>query len=329
MFCYILIFCQVTCTMCSMENIGQYNGYQISRGGGFIYDVPQICINMGQLRRTPFAVDYFPGDTREEEVHLALQPISAASLAFENNRLKVEQALQGIASSVFDKFDLPRFGGIDIGSGATGAMVHQFLKPLINASSWSEVDVNPYAVAENKRRHPDARVLIGSYLNLEQTRGLPAKVDMITGLSSLDATQFIPKALGEIRKKLHIGGFLLHIQDVRPGLGTPVRELEHMGIKPPFDAYTLRSNVNIEEPLVYQTHEGFLSVGELFKRNLGRLIEEQHGFRLLVNDWFSARRNTPDPSQGGSAYHMNIHLRGIPRPVDEVSVVVTLAQRIA
>lgn len=315
--------------MSSMNYFGQYNGYQVMSGMDMRYDVPQICIDTGQLRRTPFAVDYFPKDTREEEVHLALQPISAASLAFENNRLRVEQALQGIASSVFDRYNLPRFGGIDIGSGATGAMVHQFLKPLIHVSSWSEVDVNSQAVAENRRRHPDARIINGSYLNLEEATGLPAKVDIVTGLSSLDATQFIPQALKEIRNKLHIGGFFLHIQDVRPGFGTPIRELEYMGIKPPFDAYTLRSNVNIEEPLVYQTHEGLLSVGELFKRNLGRLIKEQHGLRLLVSDWFSAIRNAPDPSKGGSAYYMNIHLRGIPHPIDEVSVVVTLAQRVA
>ncbi|MCX6733851.1 MAG: hypothetical protein NTX63_03475 [Candidatus Peregrinibacteria bacterium] len=312
-----------------MNYFGQYNGYEIASGAKALHDVPQICIDIGQLTRASVAVERYPRDAREEEMDIARQRISVASLTFENNRLKVEQALQGIACSVFDRYDLPRSGGIDIGSGATGAMVHQFLKPLIDRSTWSEIDVNPQAVAENKRRHPNAKVFAGSYLHLDQTRELPAQTNIVTGLSSLDATQFVPQALGEIRKKLQIGGFLLHIQDVRPGLGTPIRELQHMGVASPFRAYALRSNANIEEPLVYQTPEGLLSVGELFRRNLGRLIEQQHGLRLLVSDWFLALRRAPDPSQGGSAYYMNVHLRGIPDPIDEVSVVVTLAQRVA
>ena len=312
-----------------MQNLGQYNGYQISAGGPMVYDVPQICLNMRQITPSPFAVYNLPRDAKEEEFGLAQQPISTASLSFEHNRMKVEEALQGITGAVFDQYNLPRFGGIDVGSGATGAMVHQFLKPHINVSSWSEMDVNPNAVAENIRRHPDARVMAGSYLNLAETKGLPKKVSIVTGLSSLDATQFISQALNEIRQKLHTGGFLLHIQDVRPGLGTPVRELEHMGLQSPFCAYTLRSNVGIQEPLAYQTPEGLLSVGELFRRNLGRLIEQQHGMRLLVNHWISARRVPPNPELGGSAYYMNVHLRGIPHPIDEVSAVVTLAQRVA
>ncbi len=281
---------------------------------------------MGKIVPTPFAIYSLPHDVAEEERGLARQPISTASLSFEQNRLKVLTALQGIAACVFDRYQLPKFGGIDVGSGATGAMVHQFLEPSIHASSWSEMDVNPSAVAENIRRHPNAKVFAGSYLNLGQVRELPEHVDIITGLSSLDATQFIPQALSEIREKLRVGGFLLHIQDVRPGLGTPVRELEHMGLSAPFRAYVAQSNVGIQEPLAYETPEGLLSVGELFRRNLGRLIERQHGMRLLVNDWISARR-LANPSLGGSAYYMNMHLRGIPHLVDEVSVVVTLAQR--
>lgn len=290
-----------------MENFGQYNGYQITRGGKAIYDVPQICLDMRQITPTPFAVYSFPRDNREEERGLAQQPISTASLAFEHNRVKVERALQSIVGSVFAQYNLPRFGGIDIGSGATGAMVHQFLKPHVNISSWSEVDVNSDAVAENKRRHPQARIMTGSYLDLGRVKDLPKIVPIVTGLSSLDATQFIPQALSEIREKLGVGGYLLHIQDVRPGLGTPVRELEHMGLSSPFRAYTLKSNVGIEEPLAYQTPEGLLSVGELFKRNLGRLIEQQQGMRLLVNDWIFARRHAPDPTIGGSAYYMTWH----------------------
>lgn len=312
-----------------MDYFGKYNGYDVFRGGEMIFDVPQICLTMGQIKPSLFACYRLPENAEQEERGLAQQSIETASLVFEDNRIKVEKALQGIAGSVFDRYDLPRSNGIDIGSGATGAMVHQFLAPHISASSWSEMDVNPIAVKENKHRHPQARVLTGSYLHLDRVSALPKQVDIVTGLSSLDATHFISQALGQIRQKLHIGGFLLHIQDVRPGMGTPIRELEHMGLQSPFSAYMLKSNVGTQQPLAYQTPEGLLSVGELFRRNLGRLIEQQYGMQLLVNDWFFARRMTPNLDLGGSAYHMNVHLRGISLPIDEVSAVVTLAQKVA
>lgn len=259
-------------------------------------------------------------DLATEAQQIAKQDIKETT-SFERVRAPFRQALRAIIGYIYDEYKLPRDGGVDFGSGATGEMVHELLRDQINASTWAEVDVNPAVIAENKRRHPTATVFQGSYLDTAKL-GLNNTLNIATGLSSLDATQFVPEAVHQITNTLQLGGYLLHVQDVRPGNGTGNRELRHRGMSPPFDCHFLKAGT--QDVLCYSTPTGIVSVGELFRQNLGRAIETEPNLELLMNNWVVAKR--PINEKYGRTYYMNISMLSTDR-VEEAHAVVTLARK--
>lgn len=301
--------------------------FQLEIGAPPLIDVPEMLGRMNMTYRASMVPLKTPQSIEEEERGIAAQPIQTASLAFEKNRSQVRAALQAILAKVFLEYGIPRRNGADLGSGATGAMVEELLAPHIDKDTWIQVDTNPQAVRENRRRHPGSTIMQGSYLRIRETLHLDNTLDIATGLSSFDSTQFIEHAVGQVAIALRSGGYFLHMQDVRPGLLAGFREMAAMGFQPPYRVDMIRSNVGIEEPIVYYLPDGRkMSVIELFRRNLGRAIERNADMELLMNHWITARRTLPSETPG-RAYFQNILLSGFPTPVEEVSAVVTLARK--
>lgn len=292
-----------------------------------MFDVPAIAKELKMLENMEIAPLGVPGSIDEEERGIAAQSIQSASLSFERNRSQVREALTAVLSRIFKDFELPVSYGADLGSGATGAMVEELLAPIIDKKSWIQIDANPAAVRENKRRHPESRILQGSYLRLEETLHLRDTLNIVTGLSSFDSTHFIEQAVRQAIIALKPGGYFVHMQDVRPGIGAGLREMEAMGFRAPYRVDMLKSNVGILEPITYILPDGRrMSVGELFRRNLGRAIEKQPDAELLFNNWVTSRRELPQGTPG-KAYFQNILLSGFPQPIEEVSAVITVARK--
>lgn len=308
-----------------MSERKQYNGYDLHIADKPRRDMPEFLRRHDMLQPAELTLLSAPTNIKEELAGIRAQNIKTASSVFERNRVPVRGALRAIVGYAFDKFNLPKSGGVDIGSGATGEMVEELLPQSVTRSSWVQLEANPSAVSENQRRHPNSRIVEGSYLNMGVS-GL----DIVTGLSSLDATCFLDQAIEQVRSALKEGGYLLHVQDVRPGKGFGLREMAHMGHKPPFNAEIPK---DVDDPLTYFTDrqkQKAVSVGELFRRNLGRTIENNSGMELLFNRWVTARK----PIDGPPAlwYFMNILLRAEYFPpetdqTEEVSAVVTVARK--
>lgn len=305
---------------------GQYDFYI---GDEPYRDILDFMRQHGMLQQgcvTPLSM---PANPEAEAESFAMQdPI--ASSCFEIHRKPVRNALRTIVDYIFDRFNLPRNKGFDIGCGATGEMVEELLPDNIDRNSWVQIDVNPSAVRENKNRHPDAKVQQGSYLHVDGVRNL----NIITGLSSLDSTYFISKAIEQIRQALKKGGYLLHVQDVGPGKGYGWGEARYMGLEPPYEIEIIRVRNRTGGAFTYWVphQQKYISVGELFRRNFGRAIENNPGMELIFNKWVNARRVL----NSGPArwYFLNILLQNpsFPPellPVEDVSAVVTVARRIS
>lgn len=303
----------------------QKNGYKLYIGDEPLTDVPGLLQQGGALRRNRVTPAAMPRSIEEEERGLARLVVQDASGSFDRTRQQVKSALQAIAQWALEEYQIPTENGCDFGSGATGFMVEELLHGRINKSSWTQVDVHPQAVVANRRTHPDSNVKVGSYLRVQETLGYDQNLDVATGLSSLDATQFVPQAVTQIRNALKPGGTFLHIQDVRPGTGTGFREMAAMGIKPPYSIQELAGNGVLSPIMNYELPNGsVLNVGELFRRNLGRAISQDPELELLGNDWVTAKK--PLGTLPGRMYFLNILLQTY-QPFEEASAVVTVARR--
>lgn len=301
-------------------NLGSHGEYVIIVSDEEPIEIVQALGQSGQLMGGRIDFPKQKLDVVAEAQQIAKQDIKETT-SFERVRTPFRQALRAIIGYVYDEHKLPRDGGVDFGSGATGEMVHELLRDQINASTWAEVEVNPSAIAENKRRHPRATVFQGSYLDTAKL-GLNNTLNIATGLSSLDATQFVPEAVHQIANTIQPGGYLLHVQDVRPGNGTGNRELRHRGMKPPFDCHFLKAGS--QDVLCYTTPTGIVSVGELFRQNLGRAIEADPDLELIMNNWVVAKR--PLNEKYGRTYYMNINMLTSEK-TEEAHAVVTLARK--
>lgn len=266
-----------------------------------------------------------------------------SSHTYNKNRQVVRQALQAIVAFIFEEIDKtstqhpipnrptlePRQTGIDIGSGATGYMVEDLLQPHIDAFkyNWTQIDVNPHAVSENKKRHPQSNIFQGSYHRLTE-QGLSGRLSMVTGLSSLDATQFIPEAIEEIRQSLKIGGFLLHIQDVRPGVGAGIREMRHLNIQPPYSVEGVFNRYTRDiDPISYHPcHNERFTTLEALRRQLDRAITQTPGMEIILNSWITAQRPISQQEFPGKKYYANMLLQ-MPELTEQASVIATIARR--
>ena len=242
----------------------------------------------------------------DEESDIARQSTSSASEQFTKNRLPHLEALRAIIASVIREYHVEGKGGLDVGSGATGLMVSQLLPPSSPKGEFTQLELNPAAVEENRKLNPELarNIVVGSYHRIP-IRLLDHRqpLELVTGLSSLDNTAYLEGALHEIAGVLAIGGLLIHFQDVRPGEGTGPRELLASGHRAPYNALavfrgrppTPGTRVKTEglDPLTFHVPgEGMTSVVELFRRQIGRALRTLPQWEVLFNDWVTARRLT-------------------------------------
>lgn len=298
--------------------------------GGFSFNqgepthVPQMLIDAGHLSLREIAGWTPPQSTEEEERGIATQSAEVASGEFERTRAQVRDALRAIIGSVITAFNIPcRQGGIDIGSGATGEMVNQLLKPYIQGaeSSWAQVEINPKAVAMNRKRNPLATVIEGSYFQLANDLRLQ-NTNMIAGLSCLDATYFLPQVIASVRNSLRENGYLLHIQDVRPGDGVGFRYMQRHGYQLPYKALMLPNG----NPLLYPVQNGMaISVGEMLREELGDAITNTPDMELLYNGWVEAHR--APPHNIARLYYLNTLLGVAPPAEESISAIITVARK--
>lgn len=304
--------------------VSSLNGYEVYVGNSPYRDMPAFQRDFSitspgtsQLLRAVPSIE-------AEEAGILKQGVELSDL-FERNRIPVRDALRTIVNYVFQRFRLPKEKGIDIGSGATGEMVEELL-PHHLRPEWLQMELSPQALEANRRRHPGSTIVQGSYLRMGE--GLKEGFNIVTGLSSLDATYFLDEAIKKISTALVAGGYLVHIQDVRPGAGVGLRELQRLGATPPYAAEILPGN----QVSTYLIGNQYISVGEIFRRQLGRVLDANPGMEVLMNDWVTVQkfRQRTDMSLW---YFMNTLLRGCPcfpmesGPMEDVSAVVTVARK--
>lgn len=310
-------------------------GYDICKG---YPDAPADLIKVMRMQRQykqremdASFLHRFPDSPDDEEQGIARQTIEAASLSFADARQSVIGGLRATLNYLFDKFNLPKEGGIDVGSGSTGGMVEDLL-PISDDQrrTWVQIDANPAAVAENQRRHPQSNIFPGSYHKL----GLNGTQSIITGLSCLDSTAFMEVAVASIRDALKKGGYFLHLQDVKPGWSPPFQEVVLRKQKLPVkvevaeEQSSLAHHIFPHNIMVYHCNGELVSVMELFRGRLERAIKTVGGLEVVESDWITAvHHNIADPKQArfyGSGYNMQSS-----NPTNQiVSTIATLARRV-
>lgn len=301
------------------------NGYVIVVDNRPVTDVPKEMRERGMLKDGVVESVVMPSNSFNEEFALAGLPVERDSGLFDKNRQLVKGALQAIAAWAFKRYGLERSNGCDLKSGMTGFMVEDLLRGTIHADTWTQTDFHPQAVAINRERHPGSNIKLGTWLRMQETLGFDGNISTATGLSALDKTQFLDEAIEGIRSALKPGGMLLHIQDLRPGPATGPREMAAMGFKPPHKVHLLPQPGPTSPILSYVLPNGeHASIGELFRRNLGRVLDANSGMEVLENRWVTARKE--HPTGPGKIYHMNILLQTT-GTVEEASAVVTVARR--
>lgn len=260
-----------------------------------------------------------------EALELGKLPASLASTGLARARTPLIPNLRAIVREAWQRFSLPvGTPGVDVGSGAGGQMVADFI-PQASRNAFVQVETSAEAVSINKGNHPDLVIVQGSYLHLTQSglRNLP----VVTGLSSLDATQHMELALEQIRDALAAGGYLLHMQDTRPGFNAVERQLQSQGVQKPYSADVLTQSPTENVAMLLRTPEGKVDVIELFRRRLGEVIRGTDGMELLYNDWVTA--STPSTEAFSRYYDYGIAI-GNPEPGQQqriASAVVTVARK--
>jgi hypothetical protein len=268
-------------------------------------------------------------DTPEDEERiLAGLPFEGSSGGFDRTRRQILPNLKAIVHDAFERHQIRKRSGMDVGAGATGFMRNELL-PSDAQSAWIELDVNPEANEVNRRTHFGSTVVEGSYLRLRDT-GV-SNLDCVTGLSSLDSTQHLPIALEEICAVLKSGAYVLLVQDVRPGIYSPLREIEDRGGSDPFTFGELPAalGTTINNIITMRTPDGDENVLELFRCWLGKMIDQTTGLELIENQCVTARIG--NNQQLSRHYFANMlvqtNLKDSGRSFDEASAVVTVARK--
>lgn len=251
---------------------------------------------------------------------------------YERNRNRMAETLKAIPGYLFQQHKLPRNNGIDLGSGSTGFMRNTLLADQINHHSWVEIDVNPYAVEFNKQLHPNSAIVEGSYHRL-RNMGLEGRLDMVTGLSSLDSTVFLDRVLEEIASTLKPEGWFLHMQDLRAENGVCLQALKDEGLTPPFRMES--ADASGKNVLCFDVRGERVAVSELFRRRMATALKKTPSLNPVMNNWVLARRPIQRPQTQSKlpalskTYYMNMILEHLhhPEPLEEAFAVVTLAQK--
>lgn len=294
----------------------------------------------GVAHYDPDAFEYSPDTAYDDQGQAQMDPRISSGL-WETHRTPFRSLFKGLVKGVFDRYRLPRTGGVDIGSGVTGELVNEWL-PLSpqERATWTESDINPASVAGNRARHPQSRVEVASMHHLRRDLKLEGatRPRLITGLSSLDAPIFLEKAVEEVRETLKPDGFLLHIQDVRPGSHMGLKQLEKEGRKGVHPILYAPPSAPVEHinPLVYVVDGKIVSSVELFRRYLGGILVNS-GWKILQNNWMAATQAVEpnDPTGLGHSWIYLMNMRAPTHPsvtgnkqVRHAFAVVTVAQKI-
>ena len=211
-------------------------------------------------------------DTRKSnESRYRYQPIEKTT-QFEIYREPIKDSLVKLVEFLWNHYELPRDGIIEYGSGATGYF-YSVLKPEY-VTNWLQVEVNPLAIKENRRRNPNASIVEGSYNKIDYV-----DVNMIAGLSSFDSTDNMAHSIGQVAQALKRNGYFLHIQDVGPSDHFTVRYLKQTGAENVL--YFLSSSAAL----------GALINGErvttpnLFQEAIGNAITNHPNLELIANHY--------------------------------------------
>ena len=294
------------------------------------YDLLQELINSGPPQRGTFVT--FTGD---EETFFRNQSLSATTI-FERNRKKVEDSLKKIVAYLWERYNLPKEVIVEYGSGATGYF-DAVLRPG-SVPHWQQFDINPKAVAENRRRNPNAKVEEGSYKRIEKR-----DLSMILGLSAWDKTEDLHQAMQQVADSLKGGGYFLHIQDVRPGVGCVTSYLEKVVGYRPSHGWT----VQVQEKKKDTELIGLLVDGQrrtlpdIFKDAIEHGINSEPRLDLIVNAYLTYRELIWDFSELAlfrdlhEAYFLNLYAVATSQDKKlplyfrerETTILVTLAQK--
>lgn len=292
--------------------------------------VETVIDALKEMRKLRFGnIRHFdPRPIAEEEVGLSRLDPQIGSATLIRPRVPVVQEFQALVRDAFRRHNIPKKKGLDIGSGATGYMVSTLLPPEAQ-SNWVQMELSPKAVAMNREANPGKRVFAGSYLQLAD-QGITNLLPVITGLSSLDATGHIDHAVEQIRQALKMDGLLLHVQDTRPGVTIVHQELKHSGVPAPYiNAFIDDPAAQPNQAVAYGTVKDAVDVIELFRRRLGRAIEQNGGFRLEENAWMTAIGDGTNPKMNRhSELGIMLGLETNEPPINTASAVITVARRI-
>ncbi len=253
----------------------------------FVKDSSPVQYRLGFMNGQGERVDGEP-DPESERTYFRDMDMPEATLSFERNRKRVEPSLQKVMGFVFDHFELPREEGIlDIGSGATG-FNNNALRPK-DVPPYLQLDLNPRANRVNAERYTGSwgNIAEGSYYDLPRISDsrfeldLTGKVSMVTGLSSLDTASRMGEAMDRIAETLQGDGFLAHVQDVRPGPWCVLSFCKSVYGENPTQAYLFPGEVLIG----YNVKGEAITTVELFRRAIGKALEEHPRFELLCNSY--------------------------------------------
>lgn len=310
----------------NMHTFGRHEMHIGASKSRFSDVVTHVMLQAGALRDAQILhVDSVPAEDEERGL-AALDPgIGSASLVVP--RIKVEDAYRAIVRDAFCRHRIPVDRGLDIGAGASGYMAAKLLPPETQ-NTWVQMELCPRAVTLNRQQNPGRTIVEGSYLRLRE-QGLSSVFQTISGLSSLDATGHIDRAVEEIRLALQEGGFLIHVQDTRPGRTIVHQELERAGVASPYRATNINDrNAEPNTTISYRCGGETVNVIELFRRRLERALKENGGYDILESDWVTAvGRGSEEGKSKHSELGVCVTLGSERDSIDTASAVVTVARR--
>ena len=212
---------------------------------------------------------------------------------FERNREKFRSSLQLLTAFLWEHFGLPTKDIVEYGSGATGYF-DAVLRPE-QVQPWLQVEINPAARAENKRRNPNANVVEGSYNHIEYRH-----VPMIVGLSSFDTADDMPHAIDQVVQALSPGGFFFHVQDVRPGVYCAASHVKRKTGSFADVFYEYDNQVfGMEIAGVRRT------LVNVFQEAIGEALHAQTSLEVLANDYVTLTESSVDAHH--EIYFLNLH----------------------
>jgi hypothetical protein len=321
-----------------MRPIGRTDGFDIHSGlekvGVNVNEMLLLLEDSGNLREGSIdeegAEEYMKFGRltpEEDERKVAQEDIAIASAHFEVVRDMVRDSLKAIVKFLFNSHELPRSNGLDIGCGATGEMAEKLLPNDIDPLTWWQCDANPSAVESVQSRDPRINPFVLSYLNLGLEKN---PLNIITGLSCLDSTCNVQRAIEQIRDSLVEGGYFLHIQDVGHKNYFGLSQLASQGIQPPYGIVGYPSHPKGElATFAFMNEKKLYPSVDLFRQYLADRVREVPGMEIVFNDWLSTERIAPLGDMT-YLYSNGLFFSPVINPLDmrqRTSVAVTLARK--